>query len=201
MSARGLVAAVLVALAALLGVAPPAAADGGVEVSPDGRTWSTRLDGSLLVGADAMVPGDVATGDLWVRNGSDVEARVRVLVRAGVGDGGPSLAGSLHVVVDGDDVPGGGTWRGPVLAPGDAIRIPLVVRFDAGASAAAVQVAQVLDRVTLVEAASEPEQEADPDDDYAFTGGDEDGAGPAGPGGPEDGGLARTGADVVPLGA
>lgn len=197
MRAARLVAAVAVALVAALGDPSAAAADGGVEVSPDGTTWSSELGGTLLADASGMVPGDVATGDLWVRNGSDVEARVRVRVQPGVGDGSASLAGSLRVLVDGDEIAGGATWRGPVLAPGDVIRIPLVVGFDPDAASGALQVAQVLDRVTLVDVASEPDQEPDPDDDYAFTGGDDDGGGPDGP----DGGLAHTGSDVVPVGA
>lgn len=194
-------ACLVLALAGVLGAPVVASAtptavptDGGIEVSPDGRTWSDVLAGNLLAGSAGVVPGDVASGELWVRNGGDVEARVRVSVRPGVGDGSASLAGALRVEVDGEPVAGGATWRGPVLAPGDSIRIPLAVTFDAAARTGAVQVAQVLDTVTLVEAAADPEPEPDPDDDYAFTGGDDE-DGPPGP----DGGLAHTGSGVAPL--
>ena len=77
MRARALAAAALAGVFALAG-APAYAADGGVTVSLDGTTFTSSVTSPLFDPALRVVPGDVVTEDLWVRNSSTTDARVRL---------------------------------------------------------------------------------------------------------------------------
>ncbi|NUU17992.1 hypothetical protein HP550_12100 [Cellulomonas humilata] len=147
-------------VAALLAVglpAAPAQAAGELELSLDGVSWSTTLAADLFAGAGLIVPGDVLESDLWVRNASGDRARVELDVADAIGAAPGTLAGDLSLRIDGAPTAGGARWRGPDLAPGSALRIPLVLTFDAGsATTSQVDVATVLDAVILVQTASGP---------------------------------------------
>lgn len=77
MRARALAAAALAGAFALAG-APAYAADDGVTVSLDGTTFTSSVTSPLFDPALRVVPGDVVTEDLWVRNSSTTDARVRL---------------------------------------------------------------------------------------------------------------------------
>lgn len=57
-------------LALALGLAPtqPAAAAGGIAVSPDGVTYAAALPGGLFDQITISVPGDSQTTEFWIRN-------------------------------------------------------------------------------------------------------------------------------------
>ncbi|MDM7854393.1 hypothetical protein [Cellulomonas alba] len=194
--------AVLVTIAAALVVttvsvaAQPssASASSGIELSPDGATWGTTLAGALFGTPTHLVPGDVVAASLWVRNASTTTARVELRAPAGIGAHDGSFAGDLRLTVDGRTLGGGSTWDGPVLAPGGATRVPLVVTYVATAgSSGLLQAASVLDSVSLVEVdpTPPPPTTPPPGGTPAPAGGPTSPAHP-GPGAP--GGLASTGA-------
>ena len=191
-----------IGLLTALGVLGPAAgaqAAAPLELSVDGRTWSTSLPVGLFTSPAAAVPGDVLISDLWVRNSSHDPARVALDVADGLGVGTGTLAADLSLHIDGTAVAGGTTWSGPELEPGSVARIGLVVTYAASSPlTSSVSVAAVLDAVTLVQTgvgrgaapAATPVGHVRPT------------AGPSAPGGT----LAHTGADpadawVVALGA
>ncbi|GEL96746.1 hypothetical protein [Cellulomonas terrae] len=143
----GLLAGLLTALPA-----GPAYAADPLEVSLDGTTWTASLPTRLFPSPGVIVPGDVLTSVLWVRNGSGDPARVDLEVADDLGVGPGSLAADLSLVIDGTPAPGGTSWHGPDLAPGAVARIPLVVTFAASSQSVSQEsVAAVLDSVTLVQ--------------------------------------------------
>lgn len=77
MRARALATAALAGALALAS-APAYAADGDVSVSLDGTTFATSVRTPLFDPSLRVVPGDVVTEDLWVRNTSTTDARVRL---------------------------------------------------------------------------------------------------------------------------
>ncbi|WP_421734771.1 hypothetical protein [Cellulomonas sp.] len=154
--ARVAVGAVLGALALGLSAAPAQAAD-ELLLSTDGTSWSTALTSVLFGGSRTLVPGDVVTSTLWVRNASGDRARVEVDVADALGAMPGTFAGDLALTIDGAAAPGGARWRGPVLEPGAAVRIPLVVTFDVASEASSrLEAASVLDAVVLVQTAVGP---------------------------------------------
>ncbi|MFI6425867.1 hypothetical protein [Promicromonospora sp. NPDC050880] len=140
--AASVLVAGLVAGAALGGPAGPASAvpDGDAErlfLSVDGNTWAPVVTAPLLDPGLVWVPGDVATGTLYARNGSGEAADVAVTVRL---DGGPAGAGlPLADALDVRTRLGDGAWTdGPVsavtsLAPGEELPIGVEVGFDPAA--------------------------------------------------------------------
>lgn len=99
----------LVALAALLiGPGSPAtAADDPLSVSLDGVTFTRNLVDPVFPGAFRIVPGDVVSEDLWVRNSGSAAGRLRVeLVGATASDEDLAHALSLGVIsADGRGTP------------------------------------------------------------------------------------------------
>ena len=173
-------------LAALLSAVPAGAAHAAdpLELSLDGTAWSAVLPSRLFASPAVIVPGDVVSADLWVRNSSGDPARVDLVVAEDLGVSPGTLAGDLSLTIDGAPVPGGTSWHGPDLAPGGRARITLVVTFDASSqSMSQASVAAVLDAVTLVQTGLAPATAptARPTPAPNATGG----------------GLAHTGADVA----
>ncbi|MEZ0448097.1 hypothetical protein [Cellulomonas sp. ICMP 17802] len=155
---RGLLAGIGV-LAAVLTVLPAAAARAAdpLALSTDGVTWAATLPGALFGSPSVVVPGDVISSALWVRNESGDRARVGLEVSDDLGAVPGTLAGDLSLTIDGVAVAGGTSWQGPELAPGATLRIPLVVTFAASSHvASSVSAATVLDSVTLVQAVGAP---------------------------------------------
>jgi hypothetical protein len=154
---RHLLATSCVALLAALGVAAaaaPARAADELWLSSDGTTWSTSLGAALFGTPQTIVPGDVVTSALWVRNASSDPARVDLLVASALGVTPGTLAGDLSLTIDGTPAVGGSRWRGPVLAPGASARIPLVVTFDAASQVTSrLAATSVLDSAILVQVA------------------------------------------------
>jgi hypothetical protein len=143
-----------VVLAGALTAVPAGAAQAAdpLQLSLDGVTWSATLPSALFASPAAVVPGDVITAALWVRNASGDPARVDLGVADDIGVTPGTLAGDLSVSIDGTPTPGGTSWHGPDLAPGASARIPLVVTFAASSQLSSrVSVAAVLDSVTLVQ--------------------------------------------------
>jgi len=167
---------VLAAALVLVGAsAGPARAADVLLLSTDGTRWSASLPDQVFDDSLRAVPGDVLAATLWVRNASEVSARVELTVADGLGAAPGRLAGDLGLTIDGDRAAGGARWTGPELAAGATVRIPLVVTFSAAsASLSRLDTAAVLSAVTLVQ-----------------TGPDR----AAAPGTP--GTLARTGSDAV----
>jgi hypothetical protein len=192
---RRALAVVATMAAALVLTAPSASAASGIELSPDGATWGTTLSGALFGTPARLVPGDVVTATLWVRNASITSARVDLRVAAGIGARDGSFAGDLRLSVDGRELGGGSTWNGPVLAPGGVTRVPLVVTYVAAAgSSGVVQAASVLDSVSLVEADPAPSPTATASTPTSSPTPIGDPTSPAPPGTGGAGGLASTGA-------
>lgn len=103
---------------ALLGVVPLAtaassaadAADSGMEVSADGIAWSSGIESPLFSSFGLLVPGDVRSASIWVRNSSSEPAVLRISGRSAfassavfgdavsVSASGTGLAGTPHTL-------------------------------------------------------------------------------------------------------
>lgn len=126
---------VLGVIGAALLVAPAAQADQpDLELSRDGRTWSSSLSGALLDEDVRIVPGGSTSADLWVRNSSGTTTTMSVLTRGARSSLPADVAprDDFRVRVAGTPVPGAGTHPCRVLttqplAPGEAQRVPLSV--------------------------------------------------------------------------
>lgn len=179
----GLVAAVALGL-----TAAPAQAAGELELSTDGSTWSTSLGAALFASPQTLVPGDVVATELWVRNGSAVDARVELDVADELGVVPGTFEGDLSLTIAGTNAVGGTRWLGPVLAPGGTARIPLVVTFDVTSQVSSrLATSAVLDAALLVQAAG-------PTTAPPAT---QPGGSAAASQAPPRGGLAHTGQDVA----
>lgn len=147
--------AALSAILAVLGVgatAAPAQAADELLLSMDGAVWSTSLPSGLFGDPVTLVPGDVLATALWVHNASGDRARVELAVADELGAAPGSLAGDLSLTIAGADATGGARWRGPVLAPGAQLEIPLVITFDADSPGSSMRdVSWVLDAAMLVQ--------------------------------------------------
>jgi len=70
------------AIVPAVGLAPATssahAVTGGVELSLDGTSWSTSLNGSVFAAGQSLVPGSRIAGTFYVRNGTNEPAWVRV---------------------------------------------------------------------------------------------------------------------------
>ncbi|WP_028051233.1 hypothetical protein [Cellulomonas sp. URHD0024] len=178
------VASLVLATAAMLGTAGPAAAADGILLSLDGTSWSPALTGALFTSPSRVVPGDVSVATLWARNASSVTARLTLHAADGIGSGSADLAGHLTLRVDGAAVAGGSTWSGPVLAPGQQASVTLEVAFDTAATVGTLSAASVVDMVMLTQAVSGGPSVLLPTDDDDV---------------PTHGSLAATGAQVREL--
>ncbi|WP_456846327.1 hypothetical protein [Cellulomonas sp. P5_C6] len=173
-------------------IVPAAAAQAAdpLELSLDGTSWSATLPGMLFASPSVVVPGDVISSALWVRNATGDPARVDLEVADDLGVTPGTLAGDLSLSIDGTPAPGGTSWHGPDLAPGGTARIPLVVTFAASSPLTSqVSVAAVLDAVTLVQTGIGP--------GVAPTTPATAPAGAANAAPPASGGLAHTGAEIA----
>ena len=165
-------ATALLAVVALGLSAGPAHAADELQLSADGTSWSSSLTSVLFPHAQALVPGDVVTTSLWVRNASGDQARIDLDVADALGVVPGTLAGDLTLTIDGAAAAGGSRWRGPVLAPGASLRIPLVLTFDAASQATSrLDVSAVLDAAILVQTGVGPGAVAPSTPDTAPTGG------------------------------
>lgn len=124
---------VLCVVGAALLVAPAAQADEpDLELSRDGRTWSSSLSGALLDEDARIVPGGSTRSDLWVRNSSGTTTTMSVMTRGTRSSlpAGVAPRDDFRVRVAGTQVPGAGTRECRVLttqplAPGEAQRVPV----------------------------------------------------------------------------
>lgn len=177
-------------LGAALLLAPVADADEpGLELSRDGRTWSTSLSGALLDEDVRIVPGGSTRADLWVRNSSDRRTTMSVLTR-GISSSLPTDVAprdDFRVTVAGTRVPGSEVRGCRVfttrpLDPGERQRVPVSVALPSTSRNVSQGESLTLSmRVNLVagEAGSPctgeapgPGEDPDPDGDEP---GDEDG--------------------------
>ena len=144
-------------LAALLSAVPAGAAHAAdpLELSLDGTAWSAVLPSRLFASPAVIVPGDVVSADLWVRNSSGDPARVDLVVAEDLGVSPGTLAGDLADHRRGPRT-GGAELYGPDLAPGGRARITLVVTFDASSQSMSRRRRSVLDAVTLVQTGVAP---------------------------------------------
>lgn len=131
----------LAPVAAALLLAPTAHADEpGLEVSRDGRTWSSGLSGPLLDEDVRLVPGAATRADLWLRNSSEHTVTMTAVVTdartslpdevAPRDDFRASVAGTR---VTGEQSPACRVVVRDVLEPHEQRRVPVVVRLP-GAS-------------------------------------------------------------------
>lgn len=177
-------------------VVPAAAAQATdpLQLSLDGTSWSASLPGMLFASPSVVVPGDVISSALWVRNATGDPARVDLEVADDLGVTPGTLAGDLSLSIDGTPASGGTSWHGPEIPPGGTARIPLVVTFAASSQLTSqVSVAAVLDSVTLVQTGIGPG--VTPTTPAATTPAGAVDAAPPADGG--SGGLARTGAEIA----
>ena len=121
------------------------AGDPGVQVSLDGVTFTEELRDPLFGHPPVMVPGDVVTEVLWVRNASDRETVVRL---SGTGAWSTSAALAEELLVwashsgrdDGRPVPVGLAdgcallLSGPVLPPGGVLAVEVSLGFASDTS-------------------------------------------------------------------
>lgn len=129
----------LVALVLLLSLtAAPAHAAGEIGLSPDGKTWSSRLTAPLFDSAVRWVPGDERTATFHVRNQSSSDALLDLVMEGGAVDD-LMRTGDLTVTAQGGDSP----WRtaravGPQtmvqsqpLPPGTSSKVTITVALAA----------------------------------------------------------------------
>lgn len=191
------VGSVGVAALLALGVCAPAHAAGELELSLDGVSWSADLVDEIFGHVGVIVPGDVIRSDLWVRNASSDRAQIELDVADALGAVPGTFAGDLALTIDGTPTAGGARWRGPDLAPGAALRIPLVLEFDpASTTSSRSGVTTVLDAVVLVQTAAGPGRE--PAAQSPVPGAAASPVRPAASGSaPRSGNLARTGSELT----
>lgn len=162
------------ALVLLLSTTATARAEGQLELSSDGVNWQQEHSAALFEEAVQWVPGDERTEALWVRNGTDEPADLRVevrdlrgreLLRSGVLE--------LEFAVDGRSVAqgpltqSGEIFRVPDAAAGRSVEVTATVRFAASAgndTQAATLAFDLLVTLTQSTAADDPGG-ATPDDE------------------------------------
>jgi hypothetical protein len=79
-SMRAALAIVIGAGISVVGAAPAHAAQGNLEVSPDGVSYSKTFHGALFDDIDFVVPGDVQDKKLFLRNSGDAPGFLRVVL-------------------------------------------------------------------------------------------------------------------------
>lgn len=141
-------AGLLAAAGALAAGGDPAAAAassdrGGLVVSVDGSRYDDAPAEPLFAAPPVIVPGDVVTETLWVRNDGDVPAALRIdatdaratvaafadalRVSAAV----PPLGADAGAVPFGDAADCAVLLRGPVLEPGELMAVAVSLSFSA----------------------------------------------------------------------
>ena len=138
--AQGLAAAIVILLATPI-AASGAPSHGRLQLSLDGRRWSSNLRAPLFDPAVRWVPGDSRSAAVWVKNGSSDRGRLVVSVQGTRVD---SLleSGALTITARCErgrsrPVREGGTQevlRVGALAPGHRTRIVLGVALDGSAA-------------------------------------------------------------------
>ncbi|HWL01781.1 MAG TPA: hypothetical protein VNQ52_05335 [Microbacteriaceae bacterium] len=156
-------AATVAAIAATLtlGAAAPAqAVTGGVELSLNGVSWSSSLNGSVFPAGQSLVPGSRISGTFFVRNGTNEAAWVRVGVSnmtvtsmdfalamnlSTVGTTNDGASGSSSKVGADDIVCSDFLNRDTPLAPGGVVRVDASLWFrpDVTGTTAQNEAAQV----------------------------------------------------------
>lgn len=105
-------AVAVLALALILGARPtPAHAVTGIAFSRDGSSWGSALNGPLFSSSIRWVPGDVRTERFYVRNDSNLIAKMDVAV----------IATSVQELIDTGDLAvavriGNGDWQATSVA-------------------------------------------------------------------------------------
>jgi hypothetical protein len=74
----GSLAAALLAVLTVLTAQQPAHAAGELQLSTDGVSWSSGLDGPVFASISRLVPGDSERATIYVRNGGQSDANLRV---------------------------------------------------------------------------------------------------------------------------
>lgn len=125
----------LLAMVGLALLAPPAVADGpGIELSRDGRSWSSALSAPLLDEDVRIVPGGATRSDLWLRNSSGRSTTLTVAtgpMRSTMPEGVSPLD-DFRVRVGGTGLTSDSARRCVVvvrqtLDPGERVRVPVSV--------------------------------------------------------------------------
>ncbi|GLK16843.1 hypothetical protein [Herbiconiux flava] len=134
-------ATALAAMGAPGAIAAGPADDGGVVVSVDGSRYDDAPAEPLFAAPPVIVPGDVVTETLWVRNDGAVPATLRIDAtdaRATVAAFADALRVSAAIPpLDAGAVPFGDAadcavlLRGPVLEPGERVAVAVSLSFSA----------------------------------------------------------------------
>ncbi len=152
MRLRTPVAAAGLIMLGLVGLAParPAVAQADqLQVSLDGRHWSSRIDRPLFDADRRWVPGDTETVTVWARNTStDIAGlTIRILDQ----DPGSRLDDDLQLSATANGQPMSGTTGYPVV-PGDPVRVDITLLFPAAATNASQRrLVDVTLRLTLTQ--------------------------------------------------
>jgi signal peptidase I len=137
-------AVLIVAGAAVVPLAAPAAPASAatttdhLELSTDGRTWTTGVPVALFGGTVRLVPGDEAEATLWVRNAASDAAVASLALRWRPADASSpadtALASTLAVSIDGRAVTSDTAWASGRIPAGTVRAIPVGVALstDAG---------------------------------------------------------------------
>lgn len=129
-SAAGVAASPDAARAATIDSTPP----GALQVSEDGREWSTGEDAVVLFDSDqALVPSGSVTDGVWVRNASSAPATVTLRVGWAAAAPAPDdadLAADIRAFVDRAPLANGVPWDGAVLSAGESRRVDITLVLD-----------------------------------------------------------------------
>src|SRR5690625_1323066 len=120
-----LLTVLMLATAVLASPTASAATSPRVDFSADRNTWTERPD--PLFSDSVLTPGADTTASLWVRHNGPSVARLSVAA------GDEDLARWFSMQVNEDALAPGETWLGPLLEPGDPIRLEFHVSLDADA--------------------------------------------------------------------
>ncbi|WP_435199149.1 hypothetical protein [Janibacter sp. GS2] len=114
------------------------AADPGLDVSTDGRTWGSSLSRPLFDGGARVVPGGRTHAQVWARNSSSHRATLTVVSRdiRSTLPADVAARDDFRVRVGGTELSGGELGRCRVLAshvldPGQRQRVPMSVGLPA----------------------------------------------------------------------
>lgn len=122
---------IMLGLVGLVPARPSAAQADQLQVSLDGRQWSSRVDRPLFDADRRWVPGDTETVTVWARNTSTDTAALTIRILDG--NPGSRLGDDLQLGATANGQPMSGTTGYPVV-PGDAVRVDITLTFPAAAS-------------------------------------------------------------------
>ena len=122
---------IMVGLVGLAPARPSFAQADQLQVSLDGRHWSSRIDRPLFDADRRWVPGDTETVTVWARNTSTDAAglTIRILDQ----DPGSRLDDELQLRATANGQPMSGPTGYPVV-PGDPVRVDITLIFPATAT-------------------------------------------------------------------